>query len=272
MAKNSRAGYTIVELMIVLAVTSVTAVSALLVIRGQQQKGEFTQAVRNFETKLTDVANDVSNGFFPDTSNNRTCSSDNSGIHFTSVIPGSVQQGTNSDCVFAGKAVQFSPGGDPEAMRILSVTTRRRTRDNREIFALNSLQNNDIGPVPGLDESGKLVYGLRVDSVRYDNTGRNWPAVVFLSGFGTKEAASGSLTGSPKIDLYALSNTGSCASSFDAALAIISCYVDPLAASSSGVVICASQGGAGKSARYSLGKNGRELTVTTEILAEGATC
>lgn len=268
MAKTSGAGYTIVELLIVLTVTAITAVSALIVVRGQQQKSEFSQSVNNFSTKLTDIANDVSTGYFPDNVLSQRCEATGSGINFVS---GSIPQGSNSQCVFIGKAVVF----DESEMRIISIASRRRLRNNGEIFSLSSLQNRDVSPIPGLDEAERMVYGLRVSSIRINSVvGGIWPAVVFLSGFGTEES-SGSLTGSPVTDMYAVSNTSTnnCATStIDEALRIIGCYIDPVSSGGDGITLCTNTGGSGKSARYSLGKNGRELTVTTEILEAGVVC
>ena len=59
-------GFTIVETMIVLAVSGALFTSAIFFIGGRQQKAEFTASVRNFETSINDIANDVSDGYFAD--------------------------------------------------------------------------------------------------------------------------------------------------------------------------------------------------------------
>ncbi|HSX44369.1 MAG TPA: hypothetical protein VLE69_03715, partial [Candidatus Saccharimonadales bacterium] len=57
-------GFTIVETMIVLAVTGFMFFSAMLFISGQQAKTEFTQAAHETEAKINDVLNDVSTGVY----------------------------------------------------------------------------------------------------------------------------------------------------------------------------------------------------------------
>lgn len=86
--KESGAGYTITELLIVLAVTTVMFAAIVVAFSGRQARAEFNQAVRNFETKLQAAMNEVTNGHF-DTG--YSCN-------------GSIQpQGKNKSCIFLGK-------------------------------------------------------------------------------------------------------------------------------------------------------------------------
>ncbi len=64
---NRSTGYTIVETMIFLAVSSLMFISAMILINGRQSRAEFIQAVRVFEANLRDVANDVSTGYYANT-------------------------------------------------------------------------------------------------------------------------------------------------------------------------------------------------------------
>src|SRR5690349_5474450 len=122
------AGYTIVELMIVLAVSSLLAVAAFGFISGQQNTTEFSQSVRDLEAKLNDIANDTATGYFPDQGLGSSCrldgtvSNPNTPLEF---ISASAEQGASPACIFIGKAVQFSPAGQADGMNVFTLTGRR---------------------------------------------------------------------------------------------------------------------------------------------------
>lgn len=95
------AGYTIIESLLVLAVTGALFIIAATFVNGRQQKVQYVQAVQDFNNKLEDILNDVSVGYFPETA--VKCTESGSTPNFST--SGSVQ-GQNKDCVFLGKSVQ----------------------------------------------------------------------------------------------------------------------------------------------------------------------
>lgn len=101
-------GYTIIEVMMFLTITGALLASALAVFRGQQQKTQFTQGIRETETRLRTTMNEVASGYFPN-SGSFTCRSLGTSIQFDT--PDS-DQGTNADCIFLGKIVQFGANDD----------------------------------------------------------------------------------------------------------------------------------------------------------------
>lgn len=107
-AQSRRAGYTIVETMIFLAVSAAMFTSAMALINGKQNRTEFTNSVRNFESSLNDIANDVSNGYY----NNATSTG---GSYKCSVNGNNITLGTGAStpdgCILIGKAIQFGPSG-----------------------------------------------------------------------------------------------------------------------------------------------------------------
>jgi type II secretory pathway pseudopilin PulG len=101
-------GYTIVEVLIFIAVTAMIFVAAMSAVGGRQQQVQFAQGLREFESKLQDVMNDVTTGYYP---SNTTIGCSVSLLGKTEVDFSSVGQklGSNSDCVYFGKAIQILP-------------------------------------------------------------------------------------------------------------------------------------------------------------------
>lgn len=97
-------GFTIVETMIVLAVTGVLFVSVMAVMSGKQSKTQFNQAMNSLKTQVEQVIGEVQSGYFPDTGG-FSCIGGN-------LTGGSSAQGTNVDCVFLGKVIQFNKDDD----------------------------------------------------------------------------------------------------------------------------------------------------------------
>lgn len=105
-------GYTIVETLIFLAVSGAMFISAAAFINGRQSRAEFSTGVRDFESVIGDVANDVSNGYFG-TSDGLSCSINPDG----SIRPSTgstMKLGSNGVCMFIGKALQLAPSDGPE--------------------------------------------------------------------------------------------------------------------------------------------------------------
>jgi type II secretory pathway pseudopilin PulG len=96
-------GYTIIETLIFLAVSAAMFVVAMGFVSGQQNKAQFVNAVRDFEQQLTDVANNVSSGYYEYPSG-LTCDVDGT----YTPQPGSAGSGK---CILAGVAIKLGNGG-----------------------------------------------------------------------------------------------------------------------------------------------------------------
>src|SRR5690349_7237200 len=102
--------YTIVEVMIVLAVSAMLLVGALALIGSQSQKTQFTQAINDIRTQMNDIINNVSTGYYANT-NNFSCTPTLGGG--PNIVPAaSNTQGGNGGCAYIGRAVQFNPGAN----------------------------------------------------------------------------------------------------------------------------------------------------------------
>jgi prepilin-type N-terminal cleavage/methylation domain-containing protein len=97
-------GYTIIEVMIVLAVSSLMFLIAASFINGKQARTAFTQGVNTMASNLQTMIEDISNGHYSDVSFSCTNPAGTS-LHLTG---GGAGQGTNPDCVFLGKVVHFA--------------------------------------------------------------------------------------------------------------------------------------------------------------------
>lgn len=97
-------GYTIVEVMIVLAVSGALLASALLFMNGRSRRLAFENDITDFRTELDDVINNVSSGYYARSSDFQ-CSGA-SGV--PSVSSSVSSRGTNADCQFLGRAVHVN--------------------------------------------------------------------------------------------------------------------------------------------------------------------
>ncbi len=154
-------GYTIIEVLIFLAVSSVLFVSTMIYLSGRQQQVQFTNATRDFETKLIDVANDVANGYYQTTAG---VGCDPAGNISTS---GTVQ-GSNKECIFLGRFIKLA-GPDAEHFTIYSMIGKR-TVDSVDIISLSQasprlLLTPDDSKNTSLREEDPFGYGSRVACV-----------------------------------------------------------------------------------------------------------
>lgn len=256
------AGYTIVELLIVVSVSSAIAVSAIVLVQGQQAKNEYTQATGDFQAKLTDIANDVAAGYFIRDNNFVVCKAgDSGGITFG---PQTIGNSASSDCVFAGKAVELKPGSGSKDFNVFTLASRKYVRNGGRVLQvseIDQLSTNDIKPAKTTNDTTDLVevfnllYGLEVMSVKHD--GNNVSGLVFLSGFSRADSVNATKqVGAPITDLYWVSGGGI----FTNKLTNPSQYREV----TDEIAICTRLGGSGgRQAIFFLGKDDQRLSVQT---------
>src|SRR5476651_427700 len=104
-------GYTIIEVMIFLAISGLLFLSAVVAVGGQQGHTEFSTSMRDTNSKVQSWIDEVDTGLSDSdfsTSGNRqvSCSLDPStgGPVLTSTGGTNINRGSNSACVFLGKA------------------------------------------------------------------------------------------------------------------------------------------------------------------------
>lgn len=195
--KLSISGYTIVEALMFLAISGAMVGSVMAMVSGEQNKTEFITAVRNLESEVQDVINDVSIGYYP--SNNAfSCSVNVSGV--PTITGGSSAQGTNQDCIFAGKALQFSPAGanTQGRMEVYTIMGRRQIGSGSSAVDVRNIEESHprvVSNIAGLSNSYNLNSSLRFDAVLVGATPRGGFAIV--PSFGQTNATGGGVvTGS----------------------------------------------------------------------------
>ena len=154
--KTSGGGYTLVEVMIFVALTSFLLVIAVSNISSNQRNVQFSQGVRDFESIMADIINDVPTGYFP-TNSSLSCDASAPGPPVIDDA-GNSGLGTDNDCLFVGKALQFAPDSNNQQILVYPLAGRRE-------FATRPAQTFDeVAPVavakpsdPAFDEEIDVI-------------------------------------------------------------------------------------------------------------------
>lgn len=147
-------GYTIFESLIVLAVTGAMLTFVVVAFGGQQRKTQFNQSMRDLESKINDVINDVTIGYYPTPSSTKKCEID--GFGFPNITNGPNTQGTSDKCAYVGKAIHFGVG----SMKIHSLVGLNITS------AADALHTTRPIVDTGVTEDYSYQYGLELYSIK----------------------------------------------------------------------------------------------------------
>lgn len=253
-------GFTIIETLIVLAVSGALLMGAVLLVAGQQRKVEFSQAAQDIRSVAEQMITETSSGYYPNAGNIR-CVAGASGPNISQVA--GTQQGTNTGCIFMGKAIQFGNSGD-RSQYVMHTVAALRTNDGTLSSARPRAVDFDSARV-----RGQLRNGLTVHSMRYvsGGTANDISTVVFASGLGSY-SDSQLLSGTQSMTLLPVPASGTVATvNTTAAASAISGQLDDSAPQNpdGGVLICFNSGGTGKSALLTIGSNNRKLSVTLDF-------
>ncbi len=284
-------GYTIVEVLIFLAVTGALFVAIFPTISGQQRKTEFRQAVKDVETRLQDVMNDVSTGYYPEIGSNYKCTIQGNRPKIEASAADGHGQGTNEDCIFIGKVLQFGEdtGGtvDQSKLRIYTVAGLRLTNTGEQVKAVKEANPMPVDPGANstldLTEEVELLYGLKIihsDIVGGSSALDKHSLIGIFTTFG--QTVSGNLESGSQVADLAYIHTGN-----NSQRAQIIAHIknvgngtnvghDEFAEGEKGVLLCFQSGGTDQVAIIEIGGQGRKLTthttyMTTEEATTGAT-
>lgn len=148
-------GYTIVEVMIVLAISTAMFAMAARFVNGKQAKTAFNEGVNNFASQIQSVINQVNDGEYSDVF--VTCTGGNGII---SIPSAGTDQGINSPCVFLGKFLHFSI--DRSSFDTFSVASSRLNSQGNPPF---SPADGGAIPVTALTTVRQIPQNLSISSV-----------------------------------------------------------------------------------------------------------
>lgn len=160
--KNTKPlGYTIIEVMIVLAVSGVMFLIAANFINGKQQKAAFTQGVNETASRIQDMIEQITDGQYSDIPFG--CTHGSPPVISTSVSP---TQGTNSPCVFMGK---FFYRTGANSYGIFSLAGNRLNSSGKPAVTLGAAR-----PVP--------IYGSGIDLTTQATVPQNLDLTLHVNG------------------------------------------------------------------------------------------
>lgn len=145
-------GFTIIETLIVLAISGSMLVAVVAMISGQQGKTQFQQSINQVSQQIQQIIGDVSNGYYP--VSNISCSASGSSV---SIIPlNGSSLGTNSDCVLVGKVIQFNQIPVSQQYIVYSMVGLRQS---------NGSGINPIAIAPGLNANSGVPNNSTINSM-----------------------------------------------------------------------------------------------------------
>lgn len=259
---SAERGFTVVETLIVLAVMGALFLSAVILVSGRVTQVEFTQAMNDTQSVLRQTISQVSAGYYANTGN-FTCDGTSGTL---SIAAGVNKQGSNTGCIFMGKAVQFDvENTDPEEYQTYTIAGLQKGTDlpsSRPIAIAPGLTTNSVANYPNVSVANKLHNGLSVAWMR--SGGTNIGAVAFISGLGQYNGTE-LLSGAQQVSLIPITGTALDSPTKNTVDAINNNLKTSPVSPSGGVQICFASGGTQKSGLITLGSNGRELSVTLQI-------
>ena len=198
--KNSH-GYTILEVLIVLAVTGLLFVSAALMISGKQNRTNFQVGSHAIAQQIQQIVNETQSGYYPHNSNFE-CTAADTNVKIADI--GGSDQGGNNDCIFVGKTLVFDPNS-PESYGIYSLAGRREYNGADVTNAKDAAIAVILTATTTQTTPNNLQY---VKGRPLTDPGWNSAAfpVAFLSGFAASSSSSNGANGSQQIELHGYAN------------------------------------------------------------------
>lgn len=268
-----RDGFTIIEVLLVLTVSAFLFIAAVVLISGRQDQTAFEQAVHDIQARIQQTINEVAIGYYPNLGNFNCTVTGTNPPTITSAV--GVQQGTNSDCIFMGKAMQFKVTGgvtDPEQFRIYTLAGRRLSSSGNgsESSTRATAKPVVIAPstaspsTPDDSISGQLQNGLTTASMVYGPASSAIGVVVFYQ---TQAQYIGAQiqSGSQQVNVIPNSNTALGMTPAQAVDAINGYFPTSALNPATGVRICFASGGTNQSGLLTIGSQNRELSVKVDI-------
>jgi type II secretory pathway pseudopilin PulG len=193
--RRAGGGYTIVEVLIVLAISAAIFFIALGMFTGKNNSAQFTQAIQDLASKIQGYSNQVTSGVAPDLGTYICNVTGNGSINFSSGGPGD-----SSACVFLGKALLVT---QPTSISAYSVVgTKNRFFNGADTLdpAQNFTQSNPTTARQGSNnlflDQYTLNNGLRITSSKIAGRISNYGIVgIYLDVGGTSASDTANSSG-----------------------------------------------------------------------------
>jgi prepilin-type N-terminal cleavage/methylation domain-containing protein len=262
-------GFTIVEVLVVLAVTSAMFILAASAINGKQNVAEFQQSINDIRSSIQQEIDQVAAGDYPNTGN-FTCD----GTLGTLLIqPGTGNQGSNTGCIYLGKVLQFGVHGtNPQqfiSYTIAGLQNNAGSLVTAKPTAIAPGNTTNTPPFPDASVSNELHDGLNVVSMK--SGGNNFGAVAFISSLGQYSGGT-LLSGSQNISLIPVNTSALNATPQTTVDAINKKLATSPQNPNGGVQICFASAGTNQSGLITIGSGIQNLSVTLQIKDGNTTC
>jgi prepilin-type N-terminal cleavage/methylation domain-containing protein len=284
---TSTSGFTIVEVMIVLAISGALFVATAILINGKQNQAGFNEAVQQVQSQIQQAMNEVASGYFPSSANFQ-CTAGNGGpVSLSSIAPNG--QGTNAGCIFAGKVLQFQvQGTSPERFAVYTIAAAQKDSTGKEVTSLPAAAPKLVAPgtasppgYPDLTTTKVLQNGLATTPPPGSGHSRMWynngaaditvGAVAFIPSFA--QYSSGNITsGSQQMDVVPVTATSLGMTKPAGVDAVNTNLATSILDPSNGVSICFATGGTNESGLIVIGGDSHPLSVTLKVMDGTTTC
>lgn len=256
-------GFTMVETLIVLAVTGALFAAVAVTLSGRQARTQFTQAVQEVESQISQIIGDVGVGYYPD-STKFTCSAALTGPAITA---GSTEQGANKGCIFLGKAIQFNVGNKTDQeFKVHTIAGLQRNTAGEEVTSYSEAKPKAVSPpgAPDASVTEPLLYGLSISKATYGNSDTPVGTIAFVNSLASYSSGS-IVSGSQQVKVIPVRGSNLGQSQEQGATAInnelATSDVDP----EGGIKLCFVSGASDQSGLITIGSKGRQLSVTLSI-------
>ncbi len=276
-------GYTIVEVLIVLAVSGVMFVIAATFVSGKQARASFQQGTRTLTANIQSTIDSVVDGQYTDIP--LICTLNSTIPRTLSFLPGSsARQGSNPDCTFLGQVLHF----DFDAAHPASSTYQRNyetlvlaaAKTSSTSGPLTTIADSVLTPVnlshgtvnltsqhvvpQNLDVEGMKITYINASGNPVDQAGVY--DIGFVQGLGSVDSAStpSYASGAQSLRLIANLNIGANQS--------ISASLDQgnVNAQVSKAILCITDGD--RHATITIGGNNNQLSAVSQNVADGSAC
>jgi prepilin-type N-terminal cleavage/methylation domain-containing protein len=193
--KKMPLGYTIVEVIIVLAISGIMFLIAANFINGKQEHTAFAEGTNDMVDQLQNIIDDVNDGHYSDIPIN--CAGTSGAVSFPSGTPGA--QGSNQSCLFWGKMLSFYGSSKPTTYQLFSLAASRFYANPDGTGIIPAGGTNAVGVIPGLTTTATIPQSLYIPTGKMTVTPTSGAtttaySIGFVQGLGNTSTVDGATT------------------------------------------------------------------------------